>query len=211
MIGARSEETQDSPGPVIFTIGHGAGPVAGVISLLEGAGVRRLVDIRTAPGSRRHPQFGQEALAETLRHHGIEYIWRKDLGGWRKPRPDSPNTALTSPGFRGYADYMETPEFRAALEWLIDGGRDGATAIMCAESVWWRCHRRMVSDALTVRGCVVMHLLPDGRRQPHVLHPTARLDGDQIVYDRPASREASEFRSPGTARGRLRTPRPEAP
>lgn len=183
MFDERSERDEES-GPVIFTVGHGAGPVDPLLASLEAAGVRRLVDIRTAPGSRRHPQFGKDALARALRGRGVEYVWRKDLGGWRRPRPDSPHTALRSPGFRGYADYMGTEEFGAALGWLIESSRHTVTAIMCAESMWWRCHRRMVADALLVRGCPVEHLLPDGRRQAHVLHPAARVNGHAIVYDR---------------------------
>jgi uncharacterized protein (DUF488 family) len=127
-------------GPVIFTAGHGTASVEDLIALLEEAGVRRLVDIRTAPGSRRHPQFGKDALARALQGRGIDYVWRKDLGGWRKPRSDSPHVALRSAPFRGYADYMETAEFDAAVDWLSESSRRSVTAMMCAESVWWRCH-----------------------------------------------------------------------
>jgi uncharacterized protein (DUF488 family) len=175
-------------GPIVFTVGHGAGPVEGLISLLESAGIRRLVDIRTAPGSRRHPQFGKEALERSLKERGVEYVWRKDLGGWRKAQPNSRHLALTSPGFRGYADYMDTVEFANALTWLLHTAREATTAIMCAESLWWRCHRRMVADALAVSGCRVVHLLPGGRQEPHVLNPAARIEGGQIVYDRIASK-----------------------
>src|SRR5438309_2301859 len=188
---ARAEATRADHGPTILTVGHGAGPAEDFIARLEQAGVRRLVDIRTAPGSRRHPQFGREALAHSLQQHGIEYDWRKDLGGWRKPRPGSPHVALRSAPFRGYADHMQTPEFTAELRWLIDSSRGITTAIMCAESVWWRCHRRMVADALLVRGCTVEHLLPEGRRQPHALHPSARVVGHEIVYDRTDSAAGS--------------------
>jgi uncharacterized protein (DUF488 family) len=178
---------EDREAPLVFTVGHGAGPVEGLLSLLENARVRRLVDIRTAPGSRRHPQFGKEALDESLRERGIEYVWRKDLGGWRKPESHSPHVSLRSPGFRGYADYMETDAFATAIAWLMEAAREKPTAIMCAESLWWRCHRRMVSDALVVRGCRVVHLLPDGRQAQHVLNPAARVEGTRIVYDRVSS------------------------
>ena len=168
----------------IYTVGHGARSIERFITMLQGAGVQRLVDVRTAPGSRKHPHFGKDALAGTLQKHGIEYVWRKELGGWRKASPDSPHVALRSPGFRGYADHMGTSEFREVIEWLIDTSRHARTAVMCAESLWWRCHRRMLADALVARGCSVEHILEGGRLQPHRLHPAARVAGREIVYDR---------------------------
>jgi uncharacterized protein (DUF488 family) len=169
--------------PVILTVGHGTRPIEEFLAILGAAGIRRLVDVRTAPGSRRHPQFGRDALAASLQAQAIEYAWRKDLGGFRTPRPDSPHVALRNESFRGYADYMETEEFRSALSWLIDTSRDMSTAIMCAEVPWWRCHRRMISDALTVAGCEVVHLLDEGRREPHHLNPSARIEDSRLVYD----------------------------
>jgi uncharacterized protein (DUF488 family) len=168
---------------VIFTVGHGTRPIEEFLAILGPAGIRRLVDVRTAPGSRRHPQFSRDALAASLGGQAIEYVWRKDLGGFRKPRPDSPHVALRNDAFRGYADHMETEEFRSALSWLIGTSRDTSTAIMCAEVLWWRCHRRMISDALTVAGCEVVHLLDEGRREPHRLNPSARLEGSRLIYD----------------------------
>src|SRR5439155_14405526 len=158
----------------LFTIGHGARPIEELVAVLEGAGIERLVDVRTAPGSRKHPQYGKDALAERLEAAGIEYVWRRDLGGWRKPDPDSPNTALTSPGFRGYADYMSSETFDRAASWLIGSARERLTAFMCAETLWWRCHRRMLADALVTRGCTVVHLMGAGRSEAHRLHPAAR-------------------------------------
>jgi uncharacterized protein (DUF488 family) len=122
-------------------------------------------------------------LAESLREAGIEYAWRKDLGGWRRARPDSPHTALESAGFRGYADHMDTDEFDQALRWLMDRAAAEPTAFLCAESLWWRCHRRMVADALTARGWTVLHLMDGGRTEPHVVHPAARLVGERVIYD----------------------------
>jgi len=168
---------------VIFTVGHGTRPIEEFLAILGAAGIRRLVDVRTAPGSRRHPQFGQDALAASLQAQAIEYVWRKDLGGFRKPRPDSPHTALRNDAFRGYADHMDAEEFRSTLAWLIDTSRDTPTAIMCAESLWWRCHRRMISDALTVAGCEVVHLLDAGRREAHGLNPSATVEGSRLIYD----------------------------
>jgi uncharacterized protein (DUF488 family) len=173
------------PEPTIWSIGHGARTSEELVGLLLGAGIVRLVDVRTAPGSRKHPQFGQTQLAQTLHEHDIAYVWRKDLGGWRTPRPDSVNVALRSPGFRGYADHMETQEFDRAISWLIETSRTVPTAIMCAESLWWRCHRRLIADALSVRGVEVLHLMAGGREDPHRMHPAARVDDGRLVYDRP--------------------------
>ena len=171
-------------GPVtVFTIGHGARGLAAFLGLVEGAGIRRIVDVRTAPGSRKHPQFGKDALAESLGDRGIEYVWRKELGGWRKADPRSRHTALRSPGFRGYADHMETSEFREVRRWLIETSSRTPTAVMCAESLWWRCHRRMLADALVAAGCRVVHVMDGGRRDDHRLHPAARVEGDLPVYD----------------------------
>jgi uncharacterized protein (DUF488 family) len=167
----------------IFTIGHGVRSAHDVVDELSGVGVRRLVDVRTAPGSRRNPQFRRDALADVLAGSGIAYEWRRDLGGFRKPRPDSPHQAIRNESFRGYADYMDTAEFRAALDWLEATAIDTPSAIVCAESVWWRCHRRMIADALLVEGWDVVHLLPGGRSQPHRLHPDARVEGSRLVYD----------------------------
>lgn len=168
----------------VFTVGHGARPIEELVQMLRGAGVRRLVDVRSAPGSRKHPQFGRDALAASLEGAGIAYVWRgPDFGGWRKARPDSRHTAIRSPGFRGYADLMETEEFREARRWLLDTSRETPTAVMCAETLWWRCHRRMLADALVAAGCQVRHILPGGRQDPHRLHPAARLEGELPVYD----------------------------
>jgi uncharacterized protein (DUF488 family) len=168
----------------ILTVGHGARPIDEFVDLLRGAGVRRLVDVRTAPGSRKHPQFGRDALAASLDTAGIAYEWwGRALGGWRRPRPDSRHTALRSPGFRGYADHMETGEFRAALRELIATSGRTRTAVMCAESLWWRCHRRMVADALVASGIEVAHIMEGGRLDPHRLSRSARGEDDLVVYD----------------------------
>jgi uncharacterized protein (DUF488 family) len=179
--------------PVIYSIGHGARPIEVLLGVLAGHGVRHLVDVRTAPGSAKHPQFGKDRLAATLRDAGIEYTWRKDLGGWRKPVTTSPHTALRSSGFRGYADYMETPEFEAATSWLMDRARSEPTAFMCAESLWSRCHRRMIADALTAKGWNVIHLVDAGRAEPHRFHPNARMEGTRILYDIDPSRQEPLF------------------
>lgn len=140
------------------------------------------MDVRTAPGSRRNPQFGQEALAGALERTGIAYGWEKDLGGFRKARPGSPHTALRNASFQGYADHMDSAPFREALARLVETGARARTAIMCAESVWWRCHRRMIADALVAEGHRVIHLM-DGGEQEHTLHPNARIVNGRPVYD----------------------------
>lgn len=174
------------PAGTLYTVGHGARPIDEFLALLAGAGIRRLVDVRTAPGSRKHPQFGQEALARALEAAGVSYEWRKELGGFRRARPGSRHLAIRSPGFRGYADHMETAEFGEALAGLLRVAAATPTAIMCAETLWWRCHRRMIADAVTVRGWEVLHLLPGREPQRHALHQAARLEGgDVLVYDRP--------------------------
>lgn len=145
-----------------------------------------MVDVRTAPGSRKHPQFGKDALASALQTRGIDYFWKKELGGWRKPDPGSRHVALRSPPFRGYADHMETEEFEAAIRWLIATSEETPTAVMCAESLWWRCHRRMLADALVARGCPVVHIMARGEHQRHRLHPAARVVDGDVIYDRAA-------------------------
>jgi uncharacterized protein (DUF488 family) len=170
----------------IHTIGHGARDIETFIQLLEGAGIRRLVDVRTAPGSRKHPQFGRDALEASLEGRGIAYEWYgRELGGWRKSSPDSRHRAIRSPGFRGYADHMESEEFRDARDRLIETSADTPTAVMCAESLWWRCHRRMLADSLVASGCDVVHVMDGGRLEPHRLSNAARVEGTSVVYDVP--------------------------
>ncbi|MDQ4005644.1 MAG: DUF488 domain-containing protein [Actinomycetota bacterium] len=170
----------------VFTVGHGARSIDGFIELVQAAGVERIADVRTAPGSKRHPQFGRDVLAASLSEHGIAYEWwGEQLGGFRRARPDSRHVALRSAGFRGYADHMETPGFARARDRLIESSRGLPTAVMCAESVWWRCHRRMLSDALLVAGCQVIHILDGPRLDEHRLTPAARAEGGLPIYDVP--------------------------
>jgi len=183
---------------VVFTIGHGARTLEAFVELLHGAGIRRLVDVRTAPGSRKHPHFGKDSLTGSLPAAGVAYEWHKALGGWRKPRPDSRHTALRTAGFRGYADHMETEEFLQARDRLIALAGDAPTAVMCAESLWWRCHRRMLADALTVAGCEVRHVMEGGRVEPHRLSASARVEDGTLVYD-VGEREAQQELLPPSA------------
>jgi uncharacterized protein (DUF488 family) len=175
-------------GPLILplrTVGHGTAAREELAELLLGAGIERVVDVRTAPGSRRHPQFRREAMAGWLPEAGIGYRWERALGGWRKPDPASTvNHVLRHPGFRGYADYMRTPPFWAALDGLLADAAEVPTAALCSESLWWRCHRRLLSDAaVLVRGVEVLHLGHDGRVEPHRPTDGVRRDGDLLAYD----------------------------
>ena len=186
MVSARSRSRSETypEKVVLFTIGHGLAPPETFIALLRDAGVELLIDVRTAPGSKRNPPFRREAMEGWLRDAGVAYRWEKDLGGFRKPHPDTPNTALREPMFRGYADHMRTPEFRAALDRVLADTAATPTAVMCSESVWWRCHRRLLSDAAVILGgAEVVHLMHDGRSQPHRPTEGARRAGDHLVYD----------------------------
>jgi len=167
--------------PKVWTIGHGTLESAGLVSLLHGAGIDELVDIRAFPGSRRNPQFGRDEMARWLPDEGIAYTWMSDLGGRRKPTPDSRHTSLRHPSFRAYADYMETPQFLAAVEDLIS---EADRVVMCSESVWWRCHRRLLADHLViVEDVPVVHLMHDGREVPHPITEGARRDDEGVIYD----------------------------
>jgi uncharacterized protein (DUF488 family) len=168
--------------PAIFTIGHSTHPIDEFVHLLQTHGVEQLIDIRTVPRSRTNPQFNRDTLPNSLQAARIGYVHMPALGGLRQARADSPNTAWRNASFRGYADYMQTPEFAAAIESLIEfaGGRQ--VAIMCAEAVPWRCHRSLVADALSARGIPVEDILSAGRRQPHKLTPFAKVEGTRVWY-----------------------------
>jgi uncharacterized protein (DUF488 family) len=161
----------------IYTIGHSTRTLDELVSLLNEHGVTRLADVRRYPGSRRHPHFSRESLEQTLT---INYVHFEDLGGRRRPAKNSRNTAWENEQFRGYADYMCTPEFRAAVDRLLDTER--ATAVMCAEAVPWRCHRNLLSDDLVRRGIEVVHILGEGAAQRHQLSGMARIVGDCVTY-----------------------------
>jgi uncharacterized protein (DUF488 family) len=166
------------------TVGHGTLPQEDFTALVSGAGIEVVVDVRSFPASRRHPQFGREAMERWLPDAGIAYRWEPRLGGRRRARPDSPHGALRVAAFRGYADHMETEEFRDAIDDLLAEGGTRPVAVMCAESVWWRCHRRLLADAVVLlRGTAVEHLFHDGRIDPHRPTPEARVDGRRLVYD----------------------------
>lgn len=168
---------------VIYSVGHGARSLEEFLTVLEEAGVRHVVDIRTAPRSRRHPHFDGPALHASLQERGIAYAHLRGLGGWRRARPDSPHLALRVPGFRGYADHLSSAEFRRDYETLLEGARRTPMAYMCAETQWWRCHRKILSDWLVVDGWDVVHLIRPGEHREHVLSRLARVSEGELVYD----------------------------
>jgi uncharacterized protein (DUF488 family) len=172
----------DAVRPAIYTVGHSTHAPAAFVSLLQAHGIRQVADVRTVPKSGRHPHFNGAALERLLRGSGIAYRHFPELGGFRRPRPDSRNTAWTHPAFRGYADYMESGAFRAGLDALLEFSRRARTAIMCAESVWWRCHRRLLADALVVGGATVWHILSEAPPRSHELSEFARVDGSSLSY-----------------------------
>jgi uncharacterized protein (DUF488 family) len=168
----------------LLTVGHGTLPAGELAVLLAGAGVALLVDVRSYPGSRRHPQFGREQLERWVPEAGIEYRWERRLGGRRQARRDSPHVALRNAAFRAYADHMGTADFAAALDEVLASAARRGTAVMCAESLWWHCHRRLLADAAVLtRDAGVRHLLHDGRSAPHVVTEGARVVDGVVVYD----------------------------
>jgi uncharacterized protein (DUF488 family) len=170
------------PEGTVFTLGHSTLPIGSFLALLQAYGIERVVDIRTIPRSRHNPQFNDTALADSLQAHHFEYVHLKALGGLRRPRKDSPNTGWRNESFRGFADYMQTEEFREALAVLIQMSRESRVAIMCAEAVPWRCHRSLVADALGVRGVPVVEILSASSYRMHQLTPFAQVEGERITY-----------------------------
>jgi uncharacterized protein (DUF488 family) len=167
----------------LYSVGHGRRPVDAFLELVQAAGIRRVVDVRAMPASRRNPHFNKAALESALANNGIEYVWRgAELGGLRTPRPDSRHVALRNDALRGYADHIETDEFANGLDWLLRSADEAPTAFLCAESDWHRCHRRILSDAIVAAGGRVVHLL-DGVQEEHVLHSSARIEDGRPIYD----------------------------
>ena len=166
----------------VWTVGHSTRSLEELIEALRRCGVEAVVDVRTVPRSRANPQFNREELEVKLPEAGIAYSHEKALGGLRKPRKDSPNSAWRDEGFRGFADYMQTEDFKRALEGLIDQARSTPTAIMCAEAVPWRCHRSLIADALVIRGIDVVEILDAAKSQPHKLTPFAVAQDGKLTY-----------------------------
>jgi uncharacterized protein (DUF488 family) len=181
---ATEPEAMDIQAPAILTVGHGALDAQAFTRLVTAAGIEVIVDVRRFPGSRRQPHFGSAEMARWLGEAGVEYRWLQALGGRRALAPDSPNTGLRNEQFRAYADHMATDEFADGVADLLAVADSRRAAVMCAESVWWRCHRRLVADHLVlVAGIDVGHLFHDGRIEHHTPAPEARRDGAKLVYD----------------------------
>jgi uncharacterized protein (DUF488 family) len=168
--------------PTIYTIGHSTRSLEAFVGLLRAHGVSQLADVRTIPHSRRHPHFSRERLAPALAALGISYRHFPALGGLRRPRAGSTNIGWRNQSFRGYADHMQTAEFAAGLTDLLSWSELARTAVMCAEALWWRCHRALLSDALVVRGQTVLHINASDRSDLHQLCDFARTDGEIITY-----------------------------
>lgn len=168
--------------PVIFTIGHSTRSIEDFIEVLKANKIEAVVDVRTIPRSRHNPQFNLEVLPESLREADIGYLHMKGLGGLRHFRRDSPNTGWQNLSFRGFADYMQTEEFRENIEKLIALAGEKRSAVMCAEAVPWRCHRSLIADALSVRGMEVIHIVSGTSRHSHTLTPFAKASGTRITY-----------------------------
>jgi uncharacterized protein (DUF488 family) len=187
-------------GLVIYTIGHSTRPFASFLRLLRAHGVGRVLDVRTVPRSRHNPQYDRATLSPALHRAGLHYRHLPGLGGLRHPRRDSINRGWTNTGFRGYADYMQTPAFAAALDRAIALAREEPAVLMCAEAVPWRCHRSLIADALIVRGIAAEEITSGIRTRPHVLTPWAVVDGTRITY--PERVSPSSGTSPSGTRSR---------
>ncbi len=166
----------------IWTIGHSIRPIEEFINALTVHGIKVLADVRRFPASRRYPHFNQQQLAASLAAAGIEYLSFPELGGRRPPRPDSPNIAWRNKSFRGYADYMETDSFRAGVERLLQAAKAQPVAIMCAEAVWWRCHRALIADYFKATGFEVIHIMDANKSSPHPYTSAARIIEGKLSY-----------------------------
>jgi|SRR5437660_8902737 len=169
-------------GLTIRTVGHSNRTLEDFVTLLRSHKIGLVADVRRFPGSRRYPHFNQENLSSALREQGIGYAHFAELGGRRHARPDSPNSAWRNEAFRGYADYMETKEFETGIERLIAEARKQPTAIMCAEALWWQCHRSMISDYLKAAGCQLSHILGPNKTEDHRYSQPAQILNGRLTY-----------------------------
>lgn len=174
----------DAPG-TLWTIGHSTRSWGEFVAMLDGAGIQTLADVRRFAGSRRNPQFSRDAMPSALAAAGIRYWPLPALGGRRRPLPESPNTAWRVEAFRAYADHLASAEYVAAREALMATARAERTCVMCAEAVWWRCHRRLIADDFVARGWTVLHLLGPGKTESHVLNPDAVMVDGVLRYPGP--------------------------
>ena len=166
----------------MWTVGHSTHPLETFVALVRAHGVTTIADVRKLPRSRHHPQFNVETLPGTLTAAGLGYTHFAGLGGLRREQPDSINRAWKNPSFRAYADYMQSDMFAAELDRLASLGHRESVAIMCAEAVWWRCHRSLIADALVARGETVLHILTPERAEPHALRDFARVENGRVTY-----------------------------
>jgi uncharacterized protein (DUF488 family) len=166
----------------IWTVGHSTLPLQAFEELLRAHGIQAVADVRRFPMSRRHPQFNHDALARSLDEAGVRYLPFQDLGGRRAPRPDTPNTAWRNPSFRGYADYMETEPFLMAMDRLATAASRFRTAVMCAEALWWRCHRALIADFVRASGAQALHIMSDGTALIHPYTAAANLVEGRLSY-----------------------------
>jgi uncharacterized protein (DUF488 family) len=167
----------------IWTVGHSNHPLERFLGILKAHGVESVIDVRRFPASRKWPHFNAASLEGSLQEAGIHYAGMPGLGGRRKARPDSPHGAWRVEAFRGYADFMDTPEFAAELGRVMELARDRRSALMCAEALPWRCHRSLIADALLARGWKVLEILSEKELRPHKFPPFARLEGTRVIYD----------------------------
>ncbi|HXR63345.1 MAG TPA: DUF488 domain-containing protein [Rudaea sp.] len=181
-----AKSVQHTSAMTIWTIGHSTRPIDEFVGLLQTYHIQTVADVRSFPGSRKYPHFGTQALAATLAAHAIGYAWLPALGGRRRASPDSPNTAWRNAAFRGYADYMASAAFEQGLTQLLDLAGGSRTALMCAEAVWWRCHRSLIADALCVRGIDVVHILDATHSTRHPMTQPARIVDGRLSYAAPA-------------------------
>lgn len=177
---------------LLRSVGHGTATESALVDLLADAGITTLVDVRRFPGSRRHPHVGKDEMADWLPAAGVAYRWMPALGGRRKPAPDSANVGLRNPQFRAYADHMTSNEFAVGVGELLELAASGCAAVMCSETLWWRCHRRLLADyVVLVANWRVEHLFHDRRLALHPVTPGARRDGRHVVYDRDDPEEST--------------------
>lgn len=202
-MGAMAGSNDSAPPPhTLWTIGHSTREWPVFVDMLRDAGITVLVDVRRFAGSRRNPQFSGQTMEHALPEAGIEYRPMPDLGGRRRPSPDTHNTAWRNTSFRGYADHMETPPYQAARERLAQLAADRRTAVMCAEALWWQCHRGLISDDFKADGWDVIHLTAPGRSEPHPYTSAARIVDGQLDYSADEPAQTSLFPSAKAPRRR---------
>jgi uncharacterized protein (DUF488 family) len=200
--GVEKSTPKEEPSPIVLTVGHSTRTLEEFIGLLQAHGATCVADVRTVPRSRHNPQFNKASLPRALKKAGLRYVHLPGLGGLRHAKRDSINLGWRNASFRGYADYMQTPEFEQSLVELIQLAKQDRIVIMCAEAVPWRCHRSLIADALLVRGIHTEDIMSPTRRQAHTLTPFAKVRGTTIAY--PAGASQSTPKKPSVKRARPR-------